>query len=219
MNSARQQAAAGFSLLELLISVTLLALTLGAVVLVGNANDRAYQTGITAAHLDAQLGIATERIVSELRTAERGSMQLPVPGLVGPPEVGYVQVLDFVAGVLVTTPDRRLAFEYEFGELDDGLDNNSNGLVDEGRVVLTENLGTPEERRLVLSRWVPELLEGGLPNGLDDNGNGLIDEPGFWVGPTAEADGTMVVMLALQRRDATGRLMMRTSQSSIRIRN
>jgi hypothetical protein len=205
------------SLIELLIATTLLVMTLGAVVLVSSANDRAYQTGVTAAHLDAQLGIAVDRVVGELRVAAMEDTVLPVPGLTGPAAVTYAHATDYVAGEVVKTPPRRLEFEYDFGELDDGLDNNGNGLVDEGRIVLTEDIGTPNERRRVLTRWVSEW--GEPVNGVDDNGNGLVDEPGFWVEPVGGAEETLSVFLSLSRWDRSGRVASRTSLTSIRIRN
>ena len=110
---------------------------------------------------------------------------------------------------------RSLSFEYEIGELDDGLDNNGNGLIDEGRLVLTENAGLTNDRR-VITRWVAELLEGELDDGLDNNGNGLVDEPGFLVERIGES---LIVRVTLQKRDAEGRLMTRTARTSVRLRN
>ena len=82
--------------------------------------------------------------------------------------------------------------------------------------MLVENLGEPDERRLVITRWVPELAAGELPNLLDDDGNGLVDEPGFYVQRQGE---TFLVRLSLQRRDAAGRLLSRSTATSTRIRN
>ena len=61
-----------------------------------------------------------------------------------------------------------------------------------------------------------ELLEGELPNGIDDNGNGLIDEPGFSI----DFEGRAVnVRLSLERRGATGRNILRTAETRVRLRN
>ena len=46
------------------------------------------------------------------------------------------------------------------GEIDDGLDNNGNGLVDEGQVVWITDLGLPGQRAVVLCNWVSEALDG-----------------------------------------------------------
>ncbi|HVS19460.1 MAG TPA: hypothetical protein VMT18_12720, partial [Planctomycetota bacterium] len=135
---------------------------------------------------------------------------------VGAPSLQYVQAIDYQSGQVVVTPLRQLGLEYAEGEIDDGLDNNSNGLIDECRLVLIENLGMAEERRLVLTRWVSELFEGEQSNGADDNGNGLIDERGFHVERVGD---TLFVRLILQRLDAQGHLMTRTARTSVELRN
>ena len=123
-------------------------------------------------------------------------------------------------GQVVWSPLRRLAFEYAPRVSNDGADNNSNGLVDEGRLVLTLDVGTPEERSVVLTNWVPELLEGELPNGIDDNQNGLVDERGFCIQRVADAAGdALLVRLSLQRRDANRRPLTKTIQARVRVRN
>ena len=59
------------------------------------------------------------------------------------------------------------------------MDNNGNGIVDEGLIALITDPGGAAERREVLARFVAARLEGEEENGLDDNGNGLVDERGF----------------------------------------
>jgi hypothetical protein len=47
------------------------------------------------------------------------------------------------------------------------------------QVTWFENPGAPQERRVVWSNLVRDLLEGEEVNGIDDNANGLIDEDGL----------------------------------------
>ncbi len=207
---------AGFSLIEMLIVALILSLALGMLSMIGQSSERAYETGTTAAQLEQQSAQAVDRIVVELRPMRLSTLAPdPSPGL-GGSSIQYVQALGFEAGEVQDSSLRQLAFEYAEGELDDGLDNNSNGLRDEGRVVLTEDLGGPSERELVLTRWVAELFEGELPNGIDDNGNGLVDERGFHVERAGE---TLFVRLTLQRPDAQQRVMTRTARTSTEARN
>jgi len=208
--------ASGFSLVELAIAASILFIVIAALTTLSGASDRAFRTGVTVAQLEQQAARVTDRIVDELGVAGLDTfVTLPIQGAPSD-ELEYLRAVGFVDGEVLWTAPRRLALEYEIGEVDDGKDNNRNGLIDECRVVLTENLGLAEERQLVLSRWVPELLEGELSNGVDDNGNGLVDEPGFCVERIGE---TFVVRLSLQRRDASSRLMSRTTSTSTRIRN
>jgi len=208
--------AGGYTLLEMSIVLVLLGMVLGATFTVGMSSDKTYRTGTTAAHLEAQADMAVGRIVSDLRIARRDSLAPdPAPGS-GGESVEYVQPVGITNGVVQWSPPRRLAFEYETGEIDDGLDNNRNGLVDEGQVVLREDFGGANERRHVITRWVRELAAGETANGADDNGNGLVDEPGFLV---ERFDETLVVRLTLEQRDGEGRLRNRTSRTSARMRN
>lgn len=207
---------AGFTLVELVAAAALLALVLGSVALVADSSDRMFRLETVTSHLESRIAIVTEQVFEELRIAGADTIAPAlVPG-VGVSSIEYVQAVDVAGGQAVWTPLRRLAFEYESGELDDGLDNNGNGLVDEGRLVLTEDVGGPDERSRVLTHWVAELLEGEVANGLDDNGNGLIDEPGFTLEQLGE---TLFVRLTLARRTGEGRMLVRTAMTSIRPRN
>jgi len=206
----------GYTLLELCISMALFAIVLGSFAMVSRSGDQMYRTGSVVSHLESQVNIATDRVVRELRIAGVDTIAPdPAPG-VGGNDISYLQAVAGEFGDLEWTPTRRLFFEYEIGELNDGIDNNSNGLVDEGRVVLAEDFGGVDEQRRVLTRWVSEFLEGEIENGVDDNGNGLVDERGF----TLERVGaSFVVHLTLQRRVSGGGLQTRTGRTSIKPRN
>ena len=119
-------------------------------------------------------------------------------------------------GVPVFGPPVRLEFELDPDETDDGLDNDGDGVADEGRAVLVRNAGLPGEVRVVLSHWVRELLQGEEANGIDDNGNGLIDEPGLSFDVEG---GSLNVRLSLERPDPDGRLITRTLATSVLFRN
>lgn len=205
-----------FTLLEVMITVVLLGLVLGSMALVGSASDRAFQTSSVRTHLEAQAAQTMERMVTDLRIAAGESLAPALGDGDVTSWVEYRQAVGLDGNKTVLSGTRRLAFEYEAGELDDGIDNNGNGLIDEGRIVLIENLGTAEERRLVLTRWVREHLAGEEPNGLDDNGNGLIDEPGFFLRRSGD---TLTLELTLERLDREGRPILRTSRSSTKLRN
>lgn len=206
----------GFSLIEIMVVTVLLAVVLGAVAMVGSASDKAYRTGTIDAHLESQVAIAMDHVTEELRIAGVDTIVPdPVPG-VGASEIRYVQATGLTGGQIDWTPLRSLRLEYEVGEIDDGLDNNGNELVDEGRLILIEDLGGGNERRRVITRWVAEFLEGEQENGLDDNGNGLVDERGFLVERVGE---TYVIRLTLERRSGDGFLMRRSARTSTNPRN
>lgn len=207
---------AGFSLVEMAIVVALLGAVIGSLAMVGLSSERTYRTGAMSAHLEAQAATTVERIVVELRIVGRDTVVPDPVQNVGSDSIRYLQATGLAGGDVVWSTARRLAFEYEAGEIDDGIDNNRNGLVDEGRVVLTEDFGGPGETPRILTRWVREFAAGEAENGVDDDGNGLIDERGFCVERIGE---TLVVRLTLERRDGEGRLMSRTARTSARLRN
>ena len=202
---------AGFTLIEIEIVSAILLIVIGSLNMMAQASDRAFQTGATIAHLESRASATIGQVIRELAIAQHPPVLDPNRAV-----IDYVQAVDFVGGEPELTLPRRLAFEYEAGEIDDGIDNNGNGLVDEGQVILTEDVGAPTERRRVLTRWVPELLQGEIENGIDDNGNGLIDERGFTMVQSGE---TITVLLSLQRLGNGGRLLNRSSMTSIRLRN
>jgi hypothetical protein len=211
----RLSAASGMTLIEVVISAALLTLVIGSLVMVSQASGRAYRTGALASELELRAAAVTERIVTELRTVVFESL-VPDPEVVGAERIEYVQATGMTGVDIEQSALRRLAFEYEIGELNDGLDNNGNGLVDEGRLILTENVGEVNERSRVLTRWVAERLEGELENGLDDNGNDLVDESGFVLERIGES---LTVRMTLQKVDQGGRLMTRSIRTSVRLRN
>jgi hypothetical protein len=214
-HNARKQRG-GFSLVELAASTAALIVVLGAILMMGVASNRAYRAGAMDSVVESQLQTALERIVTELMTAGLDVLPPDPPDGHGLSELEYRQAIDVNNGAVVWSTARRLAFEIEPGEIDDGLDNDGDEMVDEGQVVLVQDAGTPDERRLILTRWVPELLEGEEPNEVDDNGNRLVDERGFamqWI------DESLVVHLTLSRRDSEGVLWRRTAQTAVRIRN
>lgn len=206
---------AGLTLVEVAVVTVLLVVVLSSIAIVGRASDRAYRTGSIASHLESQVAVAMDRVAKELEIAGIDTI-IPDPGAAGTSAIQFVQATGIQGGVVVWSPLRRIELELEAGEIDDGVDNNGNELVDERALVLTEDPGGPAERRRVLTRWVAELAEGEVANGVDDNGNGLFDEPGFVI---ERIGRTFVVRLTLARRTADGTLLMRSARTSTRPRN
>lgn len=205
----------GFTLVEMVVALGLFGLALGGLAMISGSSQRAYSHGTVSAHLESRMARTMGHVSDELRHAGAASVAFPAGGGV-PAEVAYTQALGFVDGQVQWSDGRRLVLEYELGEVGDGIDNNGNELVDEGRLVLVTDEGEPTEHRRVLTRWVAGLLEGEVPNGLDDNGNGLIDERGFAL---EQRDRTLIVSMTLQRRDGDGRPVLRTGTTSVRLRN
>jgi hypothetical protein len=118
--------------------------------------------------------------------------------------------------VVVYEPTATIGFEYDPGEVDDGVDNNGNGLIDEGQVVLTRGVGTGNAVRSVLVDGVAELLEGEVLNADDDNGNLMDDETGFCL---QRIGSVLTIRLTLEDKAEDGTVTRRTMETSIRMRN
>jgi hypothetical protein len=211
----KQGLSAGFTMVEMIISVTLLAVMVIAVGMTSRKATDAFSEGTSVDALNSQAHRSIERLLMGLQSADAGELG-PRPEIQnGWHRMTYRVATGWDAGITQWGPPMELELELEPGEVDDGIDNDGDGLIDEGMLVWTENEGVPGERRVVICRGVRELLEGELPNSLDDNGNGLIDEPGFCV----EVGSVVTLRLTLDALDPKGRVLTKTVESSVWIRN
>lgn len=213
----------GTTMVELLIAALIMASVLGAIGMTVLSGSRSYEEGVARADVDGQARRLASRAAEEFLTASDAPevMGMP-PQSGGQPDHGdidyrYAQVQGFAGGSVQTSNNRRLRLAYAQGELDDGLDNNGNGLVDECRLMLTpdEVAGT----EIAIGGNVREFLAGEIGgNDLDDNGNGLTDERGLCM--TFDPDTrTLTVRLTVERLTSQGRLVTSTAETSVLLRN
>jgi hypothetical protein len=213
----------GTTMVELLVAALIMPSVLGAIGVTVLAGTRSYEEGVAKADVDAQARRLVSRIASEFLTASRGSLDdsdpLPSGGMPddGEIEYEYWQVMGFAGGALLPSAERRIRLDYAQGELDDGLDNNGNGLIDECRVLLSTDTGAGME--VGIGGFVREFLQGELGgNDADDNGNGLNDERGLCM--TFDGDtNTLMVRLTIERLTSQGRLVTSTAETSVLLRN
>lgn len=217
MRIPRNHSRAGFSIAEVLISVTIAAILATSATMVAAQSYVAYKTTNLNSTLESNLRRSLDRVVRELMSASFDRLTpADLDDDFGADDIVFQEAAAIVDDEIVWGNARRLTFEYEDGELDDGVDNNGNGLVDEGMLVLTRNDGLAAEQRIVICHHVSELLEGELDNGDDDNGNGVIDEAGFNV----HRDGNVLtIRLTLEQASEQVGTVQRTLSTSIRLRN
>lgn len=203
-------------MVELLIATAVMGTTLLAVALAFSRASASYEDGQVDRALETQSHRALDFIVGQFLDAGVGQI---APAPVSPAWASTVtfrraQGFD---GVAVQWGDfLTIALELEDGELDDGLDNNANGVVDERVASWIQNQGQPDEERRVITRWVRELALGETLDGDDDNGNGLVDEQGL----SFELQGNvLVVRLTLERIGNQGRIVSQAVETSVRLRN
>lgn len=207
----------GLTLVEVMIASTLTVLLLGSFLQATQSGAAAYRRGSAHGALDSRAETAMNRILSELSAT---SLDRIVPN--DPTAPFGTDTLRFdrpvaVNGTVTTWGDLlELRWELEPGEVDNGRDDDGDGLVDEGMAVLVRDPGGPDQIRTVLARAVSESLEGETQNAADDNGNGLEDEPGLCF---ELLDGVLVVRLTLEALGPDGELLVRTLEAGITPRN
>lgn len=217
----RSKSNSGFTLLEAMVSLGILSIVLGGVVMASQRGLGLFRTCSINGEINARAGRAIDRVMRELLSSGIGTIQ---PDLTTPPGLPTVwsETLDYQAadnwagGVVVWGTAMQLSLEYAEGELNNNLDDNGDGLVDECTLFLTEDPGGAGEQRVVLVNGVSEFLQGETQNAADDNGNGLEDERGFCVDMN---NGFLTVRLSLERLGADGQLLVRTQQDSILLNN
>jgi hypothetical protein len=204
------------TLVELMIAIIVLAAILFATYELFAGSADSYATGVLTGELERNSTRVMERIVEAI---EMSGTDTAFPVL-GPPlsSSGVVvqQSLGFSSGAVQWGPMTIITFDYDPADPDDGVDNNGNGLIDEGMIVLRENAGEATERRVILARHVREYLDGEIANGADDNGNGLVDERGLAL---SVESGVWTIRLSLERTNSRGRTVTHTTETSASPRN
>ncbi|MBL8862462.1 MAG: prepilin-type N-terminal cleavage/methylation domain-containing protein [Planctomycetes bacterium] len=213
----RARSRAGFTLVELTVSAAILTLVLGSVGLFQLRSQEHTGSMLVNERAETQARRALTRIVDELRGVSAAFLVPDPTSVLGTSTLTYQRPADVTnTGVVVWGPPSRLALELEPGELDNGLDDDGDGLVDERRLVLTLGLGTAAERSVVICTGIAEFAEGEAGNGADDNGNGLVDEPGFSV--RRVGDLLTIRLTVLVPLDGGG-VLTRSTETSLVLRN
>jgi len=207
----------GFSLVELLIAVTFLVLLLSSIGLLSAASRDAFSRGTTVSAMELRTGITSGGIQGELSLAMASSLTPEILPGQRVTELTYTRAIGWEGETTITTPPRTLRFEFEPGEANNGADDDGDGLVDEGLLVLIEDVGLPTENRRVLARGLAEYAEGEARNGLDAHGDGLVDERGLAIERMGAA--LEVTVTLEQRPPGREETIQRTLRSSILRRN
>lgn len=189
----------GFTLIEIMITISLVGLVMVNVWMVLRESSDAYSARTVDYDAEVQAQRTLDRICEALIGSNRDSLMIPAENPLFNSQLDFEINIGFEDGVPVFGEPQRIALE------------------DEDRsVVWTQILGEDEERRAVWTRHVRDLLEGEVLNGEDDNGNGLVDERGL----NFSLDGKMVVVrLTIERPGPNGGLVTKTLESRVTCRN
>jgi prepilin-type N-terminal cleavage/methylation domain-containing protein len=207
---------AGFTLLEVLVAAILISMIFGALSMMMKSGTAAFHQGVSSSTAEAEARRGIDRITAQFSAAESAQMLPQIVPFLGSSTLTFHRSTGALGGVIAWGNNSTIQFQMDASEGDDGLDNDGDGLIDEGRVVLIENVGLPNQQTTVLCPNVREYLEGEIPNGLDDNGNGLTDEQGLSFNMLGT---TLVVRLTVERANQAGRRTWKTLETSVWVRN
>ena len=212
MKNARK----GFALIEVAVSLAIIVVILSSLVQVNRSTMSTFAQTSAATLVHTQARRALDRIASELENGGLATLQ-PNPVINSTDNIVFQAAtgVDATTGAIVYGSPTRLAWVLEPGELNNGVDDNGNGLVDDGELVLTRNYLQADQQTIVLAHGVSKLLEGETANNADDNGNGLIDEHGFCV----FREGNLLRVRLTLLRSVKGKVVKATVETGVRMRN
>jgi prepilin-type N-terminal cleavage/methylation domain-containing protein len=207
----------GFTLIEMLIGATVLAMLVGSMGAVVLSARGVYEQGLSSAALEARGRRTVTRLATELTAGQAISLATVPPAQTNASTIQFQTCTGFAGGVITLSTPTRIELRAEPSDPDDGVDNDHDGSIDEKQIVLIRNYGLPNQVESVICGGVRKLLQGETANMADDNGNGLIDEGGLSF--ALVGNGTVTIRLTLEARDPHGRLVAQTVESSVHMRN
>ena len=189
---------AGWTLIETLLAITLIAAVLGKAAFVTHAALHLANEQSASMHYEDQARQVMDRIALAIMGSDRDTL-VPQVQEVHSNNVRYTFSLGMEDGEIVWSDTEEIRL--------DGANQ---------AVVWRENPDLAEERRVIWTSRVSPLLEGEVINGLDDNGNGLIDEDGL----SFVLEGNRIhIRLSLRRPESDGRTVTQTIDSIVCLRN
>ncbi len=206
----------GFTMIEVIASAVLFAITIVVALHSSLVAGRATASLVSSSELDLLVHRVGDRLTRELVQARAESLAPSPDAPYGGSTLAYERARPDGTGGIGWSTTRRLEFVQAAGDPLDGIDNDRNGLVDEGEIWLVTDVGLPSEERSLIVRHVASFLEGEQENVLDDNGNGLVDERGLSL---ELREGVLYVRVSLQTVNPDGRVVTRTGETAVRMRN
>lgn len=214
---SRSRSRRGLTLLESVIGLAVLAMLFSSALTLGVSGRRAFQQDLGSSTLEARSRHALERIAAQLTPVVRTTMTPNAQGQLGTSTLSFRVCEGAIGGVVQTSTMTQIRWQQDPADANDGADNDGDGAIDEGEIVLVRDLGGAGQTQVVLANGVAEYLEGEVPNLADDNGNGLRDERGLSF--SADADGTLTIRITLTGVGQDNRQVLRTVETAVHLRN
>jgi prepilin-type N-terminal cleavage/methylation domain-containing protein len=196
---AEVDATAGFSLIEILIAVSLLGLIVFKAVTVARTSNEYVSQESSSLVLEDRARLVLDRLALVIMSCDRQTLE-PILNPGHSSEVNYQLRLGIENGDVLWGPPERITL----------------GGAGNSQILWFESPALPGERRAVWSSDVLALLEGEEVNGVDDNGNGLIDEEGLCF---AVRGNRVTIRISLGRTSADGANTTKTVETTVTVRN
>ena len=191
----------GFTVLELMIALTILALVAVNVSTVTRTGAQAARSGAFREQLNDEADQTLDRISLALMSSGAANLYPVVSAPLYTNEVTYSISLGVEGGRQIESLPESISWQQ---------------LEDRGRVQWRENPGLADERVVTWSNWVPTLFEGESFNGTDDNGNAIVDESGL----AFDMRGELVnIHLTIERKGPDGNMTPTTRRIQVACRN
>lgn len=191
----------GFTVLELMIALTILALVAVNVSTVTRTGAQAARSGAFREQLNDEADQTLDRISLALMSSGAANLYPVVSAPLYTNEVTYSISLGVEGGRKIESMPESISWQQ---------------LEDRGRVQWRENPGLADERVVTWSNWVPTLFEGESFNGTDDNGNAIVDESGL----AFDMRGELVnIHLTIERKGPDGNMTPTTRRIQVACRN
>jgi prepilin-type N-terminal cleavage/methylation domain-containing protein len=216
MTAMKNRRQAGMSLIEVSVASGIVSVLLFAATSVANRSFTAAQNMDRASDLERKGQTAMETICAALTDAGRTTLDpLPLTPY-GSSTLQFRPAAGYTAGTVTWKDPSVIAWRESSKDPENGLDDDNDGIVDDGEVVLRRNVGTGSENLVLLARGVPARAPGELVNSADDNGDGLRDERGL---SFVMVKNGIRVRLATARIDAEKKVITRMAERIVALKN
>ena len=213
----RYSASRGFSLLEVMIVIGVSSLVMLGVYECLSSGTERYEVESLYADMDIHGNFVLTDIVDDMRSGGLNTIDL-TPTVKGNTRITFQKNEGYDTAAGAITWSQPISYEWRLDprESDNGIDDDNDGRIDEGRVVrITQNAAGVQEETVLIEK-VAHYLEGEKANGIDDNGNGLVDEQGL----SFDLQGSVLyIRLTLEGVDSKARVWSFTVESSAQFRN
>jgi prepilin-type N-terminal cleavage/methylation domain-containing protein len=191
---------AGFTLLEMLIALGLVALVVTNIVLAMQGSTKAYETSSSRVEIEDQARRTLDKIALAVMGSSREGL---APGQQFPLDthvLTYQLILGYEDGEAVWSDPERIEREEQAAQ-----------------ITWSKNPGVAGEQRVVWTKWVRDTMAGEIGGNLiDDNDNGLTDERGLSF--TIEED-LVTIRLTLERPGLDGNPVTVALETQVNVRN